>query len=789
MTLNDIIAPVLGAGLKLFSRRSLPKISGTLNLKGLDQPVEILRDRWGIPHIFARSIPDATFAQGFVHAQDRLWQMELNRRTATGRLSELFGPIALDTDRAARTFGFARLGAADLQMMDKETRAAIQAYTDGINAFLNQPGRKLPVEFTLLGITPEPWTLEDSMAFSRLMFWQLSHAWYSEIVRARLIAAVGPECAAEWEPHYPPQNPTILPNGIEFNQLDVSGKLKNMATPQMERGQGSNCWAISGERSVTGKPYLCNDMHLVLTLPTIWYEVHLNCGGPLNVSGVSMPGIPLVLVGHNDRIAWGITLAFTDCEDLYLEKFDSASPTRYQTPSGWMEAEVVHEIIKVKGAPDHDESVTFTRHGPIISDVVGYPDQRVAVCSMALRPTQGLSAWVKLNQAANWPDFVEAMRRVNATQLNIGYADVDGNVGYWVTGAHPIRGKGDGRLPAPGWDAEYDWKGEVPFEEMPHALNPQQGYILTCNHRIIPDDYPYNLGEVWMNGYRPRRLIEMIESREKLGPEDFNRMQMDVTCLSAREFLSRLEGLHSPDPRLEQLLTALRGWDGQLTPDSMPGCVYEVLRYTTVRSLLEPTLGKKMTDQLLGIAFNPILLTDHEYFGYDTVSLLRILDDPKSWWLEKAGGREKLLLDSLRKAADWLTAELGPQPEQWQWGRIHRLTFAHALSVQKPLDKIFNRGPYPIGGDTDTPLQSALSPDSAYDNKLWSPSVRFIMDMSDLTQCVAVTPVGQSGQLGSPHYDDMIDLYIHGRYHPMLWTRAQIEKECEGTLILKQQEE
>lgn len=788
MTLNDIIAPVLGAGLKFFSRRSLPQTSGTLSCKGLAQPVEILRDRWGIPHIYAQSIPDAFFAQGFVHAQDRLWQMELNRRTATGRLSELFGPMALDTDRAARTFGYARLGVGDLKLLDAGTRAGMQAYTDGINAFLNQPGRKLPVEFTLLGIQPEPWKLEESMAFSRLMFWQLSHAWYSEIVRARLIATVGPEHAAEWEPNYPPENPTILPNGIEFNQLGPNGRLNGLSTPRMERGQGSNCWAISGDRTTTGKPYLCNDMHLVLTLPTIWYEVHLS-GGPLHASGVSMPGIPLVLVGHNERISWGITLAFTDCEDLYLEKFDPQSPTRYQTPSGWVDAEVVHEIIKVKGAPDHDEAVTFTRHGPIISDVVGYPEQRVAVCSMALRPTQGLNAWVKLNQAGNWPDFVEAMRLINATQLNFGYADVDGNVGYWVTGAHPIRGKGDGRLPAPGWEAEYDWNGEVPFEEMPHALNPQQGYILTCNHRIIPDDYPYNLGEVWMNGYRPRRLAEMIASREKLGPDDFNKMQMDVTCLSAREFLSRLQGLSAAEPRLDQMLKTLRSWDAQLTPDSVAGCIYEVLRYTTVRSLLEPTLGKKMTDQLLGIAFNPILLTDHEYFGYDTVSLLRILDDPHSWWLEKAGGREKLLLDSLRQTADWLTGQFGPRQEKWQWGRIHRLTFAHALGAQKPLDKVFNRGPYPIGGDTDTPLQSAISPDAAYDNKLWSPSVRFIMDMSDVSRSVAVTPVGQSGQLGSPHYDDMIDLYIHGRYHPMLWTRAQVEKECEATLILKRQEE
>lgn len=782
-TITDVAAPVLRAGLSFLSRRRLPQTSGIIKLEGLSQPAEVLRDRWGVPHIYSKNMTDSLFSLGFVHAQDRLFQMELNRRTATGRLSELFGPMALDTDRAARTFGWSRLGMKDYQDLHIETKESMDAYVAGVNAYINHPSSKLPIEFTLLGIKPEPWRIEDSMAFSRLMFWQLSHAWYSEIVRAQLISKVGPEHAAEWEIKYPSENPAILPKGIEFNRLDANGSLKGISSPQMQRSQGSNCWVVSGERSVTGKPYLCNDMHLVLTLPTIWYEAHLS-GGPLNISGVTMPAMPFILAGHNDRISWGITLAFTDCEDLFIEKFDPDQPHSYQTPDGWKQAEVVNETIKVKGASDHLEPVLYTRHGPVISDVVGYPEQKVAVCSMSLRPTTGLQAFYTLNQAKNWDDFKSAMNLINSTQLNVGYADVDGNIGYYVTGTHPIRGKGDGRVPTPGWDADYDWKGEIPFAELPHALNPEKGYIVTCNNKIIPDDYPYNLGEVWMNGYRAKRLSQMIEETPKLSPQDFNRMHMDDYCIPAGEFIKRFESFTSSDPQIQTMLGRLRSWDQRLSTDSVPGTIYEVVRYTLVRNLMEPVLGKEMTTHLLGIAFNPILLNDHEYFGYDTVSLLRMLDDPNSWWISQAGGRDKLIQTTFKQAYDWLSKELGENVDEWHWGKLHKLTFAHTLGVQKPLDKVFNRGPYSIAGDTDTPLQSAMSPDSPYDNKLWSPSVRFIMDMSDLSKSQVVTPVGQSGQLGSPHYDDFINMYMNGQYHPMLWTREQVDANLESTLII-----
>ena len=433
-TPNKILGPLARKGLTWLSKGRLPQIDGTLLLPGLLASVEIIRDRWGIPHIYAANAHDLFFAQGFVHAQDRLWQMEIHRRTGQGTLSEVFGELALDTDRAIRTFGFNRLAQADWAKASTELRDVTLAYTEGINAFLGHPSSKLPIEFTLLRYQPEPWQPEDTMAFSRVIMWQLSHAWYGEIVRAQIAQAVGEEHAAELEIHYPHTNPITLPTGIEFNALDPKGLLQKVSGPFLERGKGSNAWAVSAHKSATSHAFLCNDMHLSLAAPALWYEAHL-VGGDFNITGVTIPGAPGVLVGHNAHIAWGMTLAFTDCEDLFIEQIDSQNPHRYRFQDTWREAEVISETIKVKDQPEaYVEQVIITHHGPIISDVVDYPEQRIAVNSMALRPAPSFQGWLLLNKAHNWDEFVEAVRLIQAPQLNVTYADVAGNIGHWVSG-------------------------------------------------------------------------------------------------------------------------------------------------------------------------------------------------------------------------------------------------------------------------------------------------------------------------------------------------------------------
>jgi len=675
------LGAVMRVILKQLSKRKLPQVEGTLELPGLKAPVEVIRDKWGVPHIYAENDHDLFFAQGFVEAQDRFWQLELNRRTATGRLSEIFGEIALDTDRATRTFGFARLGKKDWENADSRFKEIVQAYADGVNAYI-QAG-KFPVEFSLLRHSPEPWTAEDSMAFSRVMIWQLSHAWYGEIVRSRLIDAVGAEHAAELDIEYPPANPVTLPDGIKINDLAMKDMLDKEKA--VGRGKGSNTWTISTSRSMNGSTYLCNDMHLAMMLPAIWYECHL-VSENFNVSGVSLPGVPMIMVGHNNDIAWGMTLAYTDAEDLFIEKMNPDNPEQYEYQGKMVDAEVIEEKIMIKGKKEpHVEKVLVTRHGTIISDIVGVNKERLAVCSMALRPCPAIQGWLKINEATNWKDFTEAVRLIEAPQLNISYADKRGNTGYWVTGKIPVRAKGNGTVPAPGWTGEYDWTGEVPFDEMPHMLNPEKGYFVNTNNKIIADDYPHFLGNLYMNGYRARRITDFIESRGKVGVDDFKMLHMDFTSIPGLELVEKLEGFESNDPDVKLALEILRSWDGQLDPESTGGTVYSVSRYMLIRNILEPALGEKLASVFMGEGFHELLYKSHEFHGQDTVVMLRMLDNPESWWVKQAGGRDELINKSLKGAIEWLRKELGNKQEKWQWGKLHRVTFPHAMALQKPL--------------------------------------------------------------------------------------------------------
>jgi penicillin amidase len=765
-------------------RKRLPVIDGELKVEGLTSTVEVIRDRWGIPHIYAADSNDLFFAQGFVHAQDRLWQMELNRRTGRGTLSELFGKMALDTDRVIRTLGWDRLGKADWANFDGQAKDMISAYVKGINAFIENSRSRLPIEFTLLGYKPHPWTEDDVLAFSRVMYWKLSDTWYGKLVRARISLAVGKEHAGELEFEHAEENPLVLPGGIEFNLLNPDKTLKGAKGPFLKRGKGSNAWAVSGGKTATGSPFLCNDMHLEVGIPSLWYEVHLT-GGGFNAAGVSLPGLPLVMVGHNDNIAWGMTLAYTDSEDLFIEKFNPDNPAQYQYQGEWKEADVIEESIKVKGAAEpHVERVVVTHHGPIISEVEDCGGQRIAVNSIALKTSKTLCGWMMLNQAESWDDFVRAVQLIETPQLNIAYADTEGNIGHWVSGKVPVRASGDGMVPVPGWTGEYEWIGEVPFEEMPHALNPEQGYVVSCNQRIVPEDYPYFLGNSFLNGYRAKRVTAGLEGKENLSVKDFRSIQLDWHSIPGKKFAERIQKLQSGDPDIQMVRNRLSAWDGRIAPESVPAALYEVSSYIFLGKLFKPKLGAELTDNLLGKGFHPVLQGASEFLGHNTDIMLRMIENPDSWWLVRAGGLEKVLLQSLKEAVDWLRKELGKDVKEWKWGKIHYLTLDHAMGMKKPLDRVFNRGPFPMGGDTDTPFQTGISADRPYHGIVAAPSHRQIIDLGDFSKSLMIHPPGQSGQLGSPHYDDFLKLWLAGDYHPMLWIRKEIENAAEGKLIL-----
>lgn len=784
--LRSLTGPLVAAGLTLLARRRLPCTSGALTAEGLHSPVEIVRDRWGIPHIYAGSAGDAFFAQGFVHAQERLFQMDLRRRIAYGTLSEAFGAGGLATDRFSRTLGigqaahdeWARICAGAPGPSSSDVREALQAYADGVNSCLASKRRKKPLEFTLMGYDPDPWRPVDSIAFTRLMIWQLAFGWHGELVRQQLRSAVGEAAAAEWGFRYPASSPVTIPGGITVGDpsdppgLPITGPAA---------GGGSNAWVICGKRTATGRPLLCNDPHLFLSSPSVWYENHLSAPG-LEVTGASLAGIPAVMIGHNSRIAWGMTVAFTDCQDLFEERFRG---DRYEYQGNWHDAGLRDETVRIKHqAEPVVHRVVTTRHGPIVADGPDGSGTRYALSAVALAGQGDLGALLAINRAADWKGFSDALRLGSAAQLNFVYADVDGNIGYRVTGNVPIRAAGDGSMPAPGWTGTHEWTGFIPFDEMPHALNPREGFIVSANHRIVADGYPHYLGNAWVNGYRARRIVEFLGSRDRVTADDCRALQADVGSIPGAEFAGIVAGLSlgHPDARLAQRL--LRAWDGQLDDGSVGGTVYEVARHELIQLLLAP-IPDDIRRGLTGIGPSSVLAPGNELYGNETVAMLEMIASGDSWWVRQAGGRDAAVEAALTRAVAWLRSELGGDPRRWRWGRIHRVRFPHPVGLRQPLDRVFDRGPYPIGGDMDTPAQSGLAPHRPYDARASCPSYRQIIDPGDFGSSMAIHAPGQSGMVGSRHYDDLVRVWRRNGYHPMLWSRDDVVRNGRQILVMR----
>jgi penicillin G amidase len=772
---QSILGSLLKPVIKGMSKRRMGALEGNVQLQGIQDKVEIRRDPEGVPYLFAANRRDLFFAQGFVHAQDRLWQMEVNRRLALGRLSEVFGTGALDTDRLCRTMGFARMAAQDYHLVDADMQGLLQAYCDGVNAWIAKIGSRLPVEFKLAKFSPEPYEPLHVLAWTRVLTLQLSNGWGHELARAHFIEALGPEFAAELDMRHDPRNPATLPDGIEFNALHPDGRLAAMQGPFMRDIGGSNAWALSGNRTDTGKPYLCSDPHLVGLMPSIWYQIYMECPD-FRVQGVSLPGMPLVMIGHNSHISWGITLAFSDIQDLFVEQFEPGDTHRYLHMGVWKQAEVHPETIRIKGkAEPHVEQVVVTHNGPVLSGVVDTGGQMLALNSPAVRPSALTMGWYKLDQARDWNGFVNAMRDIDAPGLNIVYADVAGNIGYWMTGKTPIRGKGQGELPSIGWTGEYDFKGYVPFEEMPHLFNPQRGYIVSANNKVVTDDYPHFMGNVWMNGYRARRIEELLLQKERWSRDEFPAIHMDVFCRPGLEFAAHYINVQMPTAALQAACDRLVAWDGALTIDTIGGCIYEVTRRELSRLLYHKAAGNNHHENwLIGRGMDPVIFKVSEFQGKDTTALLDLLNNDDSKLIALLGGKSAALQAALTAAVDFLQHRFGKDAQQWAWGKLHQIEFTHAMAIQPPMDLVFNAGRLPIPGDTDTVFQTSIRPDMPYAANLAIPSYRQIVDLADFDRSLWVKPPGQSGHLGSPNYEDQVLPWLEGRYFPMLWSRARI---------------
>ncbi len=782
-----VAAGAAGIGAYALLRRPLPRVKGTVRIPALAGPVEVIRDRWGVPHIMAQSATDLFLAQGYVHAQDRLWQMEFQRRAASGRLSEIFGAVALDSDRFIRILGFTRVVERETALLSAEVAGLVDAYARGVNAFIDQHRHRLPIEFTLLRIDPRPWTTADVLVWSKMMALQLAGNWRSEILRARMVAAVGADRAAALEPQ-PGDGPLIVPPGARYT-ADLGAAALQLAAGARRyladvAGQGSNSWVVAGARSTSGAPLLANDPHLAVTIPALWYENHLH-GGGFHVTGASIPGMPGVIIGHNEHIAWGVTNGMNDVQDLYLERFDPQDSTgrRYEVDGTWQQAELVREEIVVRGRAEvHIEDVLITRHGPIINRLIGAgaTEAPLALRWTALQPGRLFEAAFNLNRAHDWDSFRTALRDWSAPAQNFSYADMAGHVGYQLAGDIPRRPRHDGRLPVPGWVSTYEWDGMVPPEALPHAYDPADGLIVHANNRIVADE-SHIPGE-YLNGYRADRIRELLLGTERHDRETFARIHADRYSVPGMQIAALVGRLPTPTLIARQARAILAAWDGDLTADSAAGLIYAHLRQRLLKAAFADVAATMRAEIGLG-AFAS--LPGYDFMQRTLPQLLDQLAAGEPRMLPPGTTIETVLAEAWATALSEIVAEHGSHVEHWRFGTSHRLDLRHALGSLAPLSRLLNRGPFPLGGDLDTVNMANFPREYAGLPAYVAPSYRQICDLHDWDQSRSIQPVGQSGQPGSPHYADFVQPGLEVRYDPRLWSRASIAAAAVATLWLE----
>lgn len=769
------LAVGLGAGLyHRFVRRPLPELSGTVLLPGLSAPVEVLWDAWGVPHVYAQTSSDLFFIQGYLHAQDRLWQLDLNRHVGAGRLSELFGERTVDMDRFLRRVGLRRAAIEESKLLEDEAADAQSSYCSGINAYLQSHADRLPLEFTLLRYQPEPWTPVDALQWAKLMAWSLSLNWDMELFRAQAMTVLGAEKLAMLERPYPVGHPLTVPPGETEPLSDDKMRPIWQEVAGILGGGMSNGWVVDGARTLTGKPILANDPHLFPQLPSAWYEMHLE-SPDIRVTGASLPGCPGIVIGHNEHVAWGITAGMVDTQDIYVEKFTDGSHTQYQSENGPLDAAIIREPIRVKGrAEPIIEDVVTTRHGPIVLWNTNNPSQGNALRSTILEPSKITKAGISLLKAVDWTSFREALADWATPALNMVYADVDGNIGYQMVGLLPRRKPGTGYSTLRGWTGEHEWDGFLSLDDAPHTYNPSAHFVQSSNNKPVADSTVPIVGE-WVDGYRGRRIESMLAAKERLGVDDMKTMHMDAYSLPAETVRRLLADIELRSPWACWAQDQLKQWDGRMLPDSRGAALYQSFRQQLFRRLLKPILGEHL-ETYLSATIHPLASTSTIAVRGTSLFLERMEDLVAGRLAKEMGDASEVIAESLDEAVNELRRRLGKGTAKWMWGNLHKVTFKHTLGQSGFLARIFNRGPLPLRGDGDTIHQAAFSVRDPFAASRWMPSLRFIANTSDWDKSLSMHAPGQSGQLTSPHYDDLLQLWRRGDYHPMPFSRGAVEE-------------
>lgn len=716
---------------------SLPRIEGRVPVKGLELPASVARDPSGVPHVTARSVRDAYFAMGWVHAQDRLWQMEVQRRVGAGRLAEVVGEAGLSSDRFMRTLGIYRLAQAEFEGLDRPTRDALTAYAEGVNAWLRDYWHRLPPEFLALGVRPEPWTPADSLVWGRLMALQLANDWRDELLRAKLAGRLDPRRLRDLWPDLPAESPVTLGAAGADSLLAA---IPETALPHL----ASNVWAVGGSRTASGKPLLANDPHLGFRAPILWYLMSVEAPG-LTLTGAMVPGVPFHLIGHNGRVAWGITSSYADTVDLFLEKPLDADT--YQGPDGPLPFERRQEVIKVKGKPDVVLTVRATRHGPVISDLPGFaPDQLVAFRATALEPDNLTSqALHRLNRAVDWRGFSAALRDVTAPTLNFAFADTGGTIAFATAGRVPLRKGGDGSRPAEGWTRQGEWAGWIPPDRMPQAVNPKSDRLVNANNRIAAGRNAPPLATSWPDGYRAQRIEELIGAKPKLTLDDMAAMQLDHLSLEALEIKDLLDVGGETTPQGRQAANMVAAWDGSAGRDRPEPLIFAAWVEQVWHDVLADELGADFKDfatvrpqVLTGI------LTSRRHWCDDVAT-----PEPESC--------DEVVARALDKAVAALAARHGPDIAAWKWGDEHKAVFEHPVLSRVPLLNRIANAEIATDGDDFTVNRGTYLPGGF--RHVHGAGLRAVYDLSDLSASRFIIATGQSGNPLSRHYDDLLEAW------------------------------
>ncbi len=778
LTLVVIGAVTGGIFIRYTARKALPDYSANINLKGLHSEVSVIRDSFAIPYILGENEYDVYRSTGYAMAQDRLWQMDLLRRLTTGRLSEIFGKDLVNADQLFRSLRFTEKSYMVLDSCDTEIIASLQAFADGVNQYISDQGDKLPPEFTILGYKPEPWEKVHSVNLIGYMSWGLTMAWRTELAIYKASELVDEGHVKELIPDMEMQKYFVhpektIPEGTEFiSELDHIDKvIKDLGLQVL---QASNNWVVSGKKSITGKPILANDMHLELNAPGIWYQVHQEIPGKLNVTGVALPGQPFVICGHNEKIAWGMTNLMLDDMDFYVETISDQDSGLYKLDGKWLPLKVQKEIIYTKEGDTVVRYNRFTHRGPIISSFKGINDKVISMRWIGNEYSNELESVYKFDRAANWNDFRDAASTFIAISQNIVYADVDGNIGMQSSAGIPIR-KGNPVLFYPGDTSQYDWTGVVPFEELPFSFNPECGYLASANNRTIGENFPYYISTWYDLPNRYKGIVEDLTEKDLFGIEDFEAIQADIKSRYAEKITPVfLEYLEPCKPDLDETaiaaLNELSAWDYTMPVQSVASAIFEQTYLELTRLIFEDELGPEVYKKFIEEDLMPTYLIDK-------LSVTR-----ESLWCDNVNTPDKteefkdIVAEAFKSAVEVLKSTLGEDVLSWQWGKVHTLTLKHPLGKVAVLDKAFslNRGPFAVGGSYHTVSPFSYPFGTPFEANHGS-SHRHIYSVSDWDKSVTVIPTGQSGIPASKFYCDQTEMYIDHKYHKDNFTPVAVK--------------